>query len=122
MTEDTLLYIDSIEQHFYHVSNYLTLYAKNGIIIHAKKFQFCKDTVNLAGPTITADGVVPSENMLSTIADFPQPTDLTSAPSEFGLVNQVSRAYAVSPITQPFCDLIKLNQQFYWDENLETLF
>ena len=97
------------EQHFYHVWDYLTLCSKNGIIIHAKKFQFCKDTVNLAGLTITADGVVPSEKMLSAIVDFPWPTDVTSAHPWFGLVNQVSWAYAVSPIMQPFRNLIKPN-------------
>ena len=120
--DDTLLYDESIEQHFYHVWDYLTLCAKNGIIIHAKKFQFCKDTVDFTGLTITADGVVPSEKMLSAITDFPPPTDLTSARAWFGLVNQVSWAYAVSPIMQPFRDLIKPNQQFYWNDNLEMLF
>ena len=40
----------------------------------------------------------------------------------FGLVNQVLWAYAVSPIMEPFCDLIKPNRQFYWDDNLEVLF
>ena len=60
--------------------------------------------------------------MLSAIADFPPPTDLTSARAWFGLVNQVSWAYAVSPIMQPFHDLIKPNRQFYWDDNPEMLF
>ena len=121
--DDTLLYDESIKQHFYHVWDYLTLCAKNGIIIiHAKKFQFRKDTVDFAGVTITADGVVPSEKILSAITDFPPPTDLTSARAWFGLVNQVSWAYAVSPIMQPFRDPIKPNQQFYWDDNLEILF
>ena len=104
------------EQHFYHVWNYLTLCAKNGIIIHAKKFQFCKDTVDSAGLTITTDGVVPSEKMLSAIADFSRPTDITSA-----LHGLASWAYAVSPIMQPFCDFMKPNPQFYWDDNLEVL-
>ena len=76
----------------------LTMCVKNGIIIHAKKFQFCKDTVDFGGLTITADGVVPSEKILSAITDFPRPTDLTSAHALFGLVIQVLWAYAVSPI------------------------
>ena len=109
LIDDTLLYDESIEEHFYHAWDYLTLCAKDGIIIHAKKFQFCKDTVDFAGLTITANGVVPSEKMLSAIADFPQPADLTSAHAWLALVNQVSWAYAVSPIMQPFCDLINPN-------------
>ena len=108
LIDDTLLCDESIEQHFSHAWDYLTLCAKDGITIHAKKFQFCKDTVGFPGLTITANGVVPSEKM-SAIADFPQPTDLTSANAWLALVNQVSWAYAVSPIMQPLCDLIKPN-------------
>ena len=37
-------------------------------------------------------------------------------------MNRVLWAYAVSPIMQPFRDLIKPNGQFYWDDSLEMLF
>ena len=120
--DDTLLYDESIEQHFYHVCDYLTLCAKNGIIIHARKFQFCKDTVDFAVLIVTVDGVVPPGKMLSATADFRWSTDLTSARAWFVLVNQVLWTYAVSPIMQPFHDLIKPNRQFCWDDNLEVLF
>lgn len=50
------------------------------------------------------------------------PTDLTSARSWFGLVNQVAWAYSLSPIIQPFRDLVRPNQRFYMDENLDKLF
>ena len=96
--DDTLLYNESIKQHFYHVWDYVTLCAKNGIIIHAKNFQFCKDIVDFGGLTITANGVVLSEKMLPTITDIPQPTNLTSACAWFSLVNKVSWAYAVNHI------------------------
>jgi hypothetical protein len=56
------------------------------------------------------------------MCDFPTPTDLTSARSCFGLVNQVVWAYAISPTMQPFRDLIKPNEKFYWDHTLDQLF
>ena len=122
IVDDTLLYDDTIEQHFYHVWDYLTLCAKNGVVINKKKFQFCKDTIDFAGLTITPTGIEPSEKMLSSISGFPTPTDLTSACSWFGLVNQVAWAYSLSPIMLPFRDLIRPHQRFYWDENLDNLF
>lgn len=122
IVDDTLLYDDSIEQSFYHVWDYLTLCANAGVVVNAKKFQFCKDTVDFAGLTITPTGVTPSAKTLSSICDFPTPTDLTGARSWFGLVNQVAWAYAISPVMQPFRDLIKPNQHFYWDSNLDNLF
>ena len=56
---DTLLYDESIEQHFYHVWDYLTLSAKNGIIIHAKKFSFAK--------TLSILLALPSQLMVSSL-------------------------------------------------------
>ena len=60
--------------------------------------------------------------MLAAIQNFPTPNDITGARSWFGLVNQVSWAYAISPIMQPFRDLIKPNVKFYWDSTLDELF
>ena len=122
IVDDTLLYDESIEQAFYHMWDYLTLCANNGVVVNAKKFKFCQDTIDFAGLTITPTGVTPSAKILSSICDFPRPTDLTSARSWFGLVNQVAWAYAVSPLMQPFRELIKPNQKFYWDDVLDTLF
>ena len=93
-----------------------------GIVFNVKKFQFCQDTVDFAGLTITSSGVVPSNKMLSVIRDFPSPKDLTGARSWFGLVNQVAWGYSTSPVMAPFRDLIKPNRKFYWDANLEKIF
>ena len=122
IVDDTLLYDDTIENSFWHTWDYLTLCANNGIVASDKKFQFCKDTVDFAGLTITNEGVAPSENILTAIQNFPTPTNITDARSWFGLVNQVSWAYSVSPLMHPFRDLIKPNEKFYWDYTLNQLF
>ena len=122
IVDDTLLYDETIEGHFFHVWDYLTLCALNGITVNQSKFVFCQDVVDFAGLTITPTGVVPSEKLLSAITNFPRPNDLSSARSWFGLVNQVAWAYSVSPVMQPFRDLIKPHQKFYWDEHLDKLF
>ena len=59
---------------------------------------------------------------MAAIENFPPPTDLTSVRSWFGLINQVSWAYSISPIMEPFRDLIKPHNNFYWDEVLQELF
>ena len=60
--------------------------------------------------------------MLSAIRNFPSPTDLNGARSWFGLVNQVAWAYSLSPVMAPFCEIIKPNSEFYWDDSLENIF
>ena len=54
--------------------------------------------------------------------DFPTPTNITGTRSWFGLVNQLAWAYSVSPIMQPFKELVKANSKFTWDESLEKTF
>ena len=76
IVDDTLLYDSSIEHAFFHMWEYLTLCARNGVVVNAKKFRFCQDTIDFAGLTITPTGVAPSAKTLSAICNFPMPTDL----------------------------------------------
>ena len=71
IVDDAILYNVSVKDHFFHVSDYLTLCASNGVVDNAPKFQFFKDTVEFAGLTITLNGIIPSAKMLSAISDCP---------------------------------------------------
>ena len=104
-----------------HLGLFSTL-CKKGIVLNSEKFEFCHDTITFAGLTITPTGITPSPKLLDAIKNFPTPSDITGARSWFGLVNQVSWAYSISPIMQPFCDLVKPNTKFHWDSTLEQLF
>ena len=95
-----------VEKNFFDTWDLLTLLAENGITASAPTFQFCHKTAEFRGLTITNQGVKQSASILSAVEKFLTPTDLTSR-SWFGLVNQVSWADAISPIMQPFRDLIK---------------
>jgi len=122
IVDDTLLYDTNIEDSFYHTWDFLTLCALKGIVANDKKFQFCRDSVEFAGLNVTSNGVAPSNTILSSISGFPTPSTISDARSWFGLVNQVSWAYSISPIMQPFRNLLKPNTKFYWDETLQNLF
>jgi len=120
--DDALLFDPTLESAFSHTWNYLNTCAENGIVLNPEKFKFCRDTVKFAGLLLTPEGISPSPEILSAIKDFPTPTDLTGARSWFGLVNQISWAYSVSPFMQPFRELVKPNNKFHWDKTLDTLF
>ena len=120
--DDTLIHSDSIEDSFWNAWDFLTVCAENGVVVNEDKFQFCQDEVEFAGLNVTNDGIKPSQSILSAIENFPPPSDLTSARSWFGLVNQVSWAYSLGPIMQPFRHLIQPNNKFYWDETLSDIF
>ena len=61
IVDDALLHDTNIEQSFFHTWDYLTIGAKNGIVISKAKFQFCQETIEFAGLLITPDGISPSQ-------------------------------------------------------------
>ena len=60
--------------------------------------------------------------MLAAIKNFPTPKTITDIRSFFGLVNQISYVSANTNEMQPFRELLKEKQKFYWDEQLDMLF
>ena len=117
----TLLYDTNIGNTFFHVWNYLTLCVTNGIVLNESKFQFCKDTVEFAGLKITPTGVSPTDTILNAIQKLPQPSDIKGGQSWFGLINQVTCEYSISPIMQPFHELVKTNSKFMWKDTLTQI-
>lgn len=59
---------------------------------------------------------------LDAIRDFPTPTNITDVRSWFGLINQVSYAFAANERILPFCQLLKPGAPFVWDNDLNNLF
>ena len=110
-----------LKVHFYHNWDYLTLYAKNCIVINKEKFQFCHDVL-FAGLKITKNGIAPSDHTLSAIQDFLTPKNITDARSRFGPTDQVAWADSISPFMEPFHDLVKPNTKFHWENNLNHIF
>ena len=104
--DDTLLHSIGKEQTFYNTWDFLTTCANNYIVTNKKKSQFYQDTVPFEGLTITNDSLAPSESILSSIKNFPVPTNIISVRSWSGLINQVSWAYSISPMMKPFRDLL----------------
>ena len=120
--DDGLLWDDDIEQSFWHTFDHIKMCADNGIVFNRDKFAFGRDVIEFAGFEVTMDGYRPSPKLLSSIQNFPTPTNITDIRSWFGLVNNVAYAFSQSNIMAPFRDLLKKGQKFYWDDELETLF
>lgn len=120
--DDTLLWSDSIQEAFSHAVNWLDLCGKNGITLNPDKFTFSKPTVQFAGFEITPTNVRPCPQYLEAIRNFPTPTSITDIRSWFGLVNQVSYAFASAQRMSPFRDLLKPGIQFHWTDELDHLF
>ena len=120
--DDTLLYDSTIEQAFYRAGKFLETCGDNGIILNPKKFKFAESEVDFLGFTITDSGIKPTSEFLSNIMNFPTPTNLTDVRSWYGLVAQVSYAFASSSVMLPFRHLLSSKTPFSWSPDLEAAF
>lgn len=120
--DDTLIWSNSIEDAFHKAVEWLDLCGKNGIVLNPNKFTFAKQTVDFAGFQITPTSVKPCQHSLEAIKEFPTPKNITDIRSWFGLINQVSYAFASAERMLPFRDLLKPGKPFTWNSQLDDLF
>ena len=120
--DDTLLWEYSLEEAFWQTVKWLDLCGRNGIILNPVKFVFASKTVEFAGFQITATSVKPSLRCLEAIENFPTPKNITDVRSWFGLINQVSYAFASAERMLPLRALLKPGKPFEWNEKLDELF
>ena len=104
--DDSVLWDDSIQQNFVRVCEFLEKCSRQGCIFNPKKFQFAEDEVQFLGFNITKTGIKPLQSSLDAISSFPTPQSITDIRSWFGLVGQVSYAFAAAPVMEPFRTLL----------------
>ena len=83
---------------------------------------FGADTVEFAGFEITPSNVRPCKKYLNAISNFPTPANITDVRSWFGLINQVSYAFAANERMLPFRQLLQPGTPFKWTDELNQLF
>ena len=120
--DDTLLWSDSIEEAFFQAAQWLDICGHNGIVLNPSKFAFAQKTVIFAGFEITESKVRPCPRLLEAIKDFPTPQNITDVRSWFGLINQVSYAFASAERMLPFRQLLKPGTPFLWNDQLNRMF
>ena len=64
----------------------------------------------------------PTQKFIQSIENFPEPKTLTDVRSWFGLINQVSYAFAIAPQMAPFRALLSSKIPFHWSPELAQAF
>ena len=119
--DDTLLWSDNLTESFFQAVAWLDLCGHHGITLNSDKFVFGADTVEFTGLEITPHSVRPCKKYLDAIRKFPTPANTTDIRSWFGLVNQISYAFATADRMLPFRELLKPGTPFYWDDTLDKI-
>ena len=120
--DDLAMWDEDMEAHWWRVLKYLDTIGRNGIIISAKKFEFCAREIEFAGFLVTDNEVKPLPKYLDAIENFPRPEDITGTRSFFGLVNQVSHYAKLSDLMAPFKPFLSPKVRFQWNDELEDAF
>lgn len=120
--DDTLIWSDSISDAFFQAIEWLDVCGRNGVTLNPSKFHFAEDRVEFAGFEISLTTVRPCSKYTNAIKEFPTPRNLTDVRSWFGLVNQVSYAFSMTPAMLPFRTLLKPSEHFAWTDAHDTAF
>ena len=120
--DDTAIWDDDLEQHWWRMMDYLELHGREGIVLNPKKFQFAQKDIDFAGFRITDNDVQPLPKYLESIRSFPKPKSIADIRAWFGLVNQVSHYNKLIEIMAPFKPLLSPKTKFEWTQELELAF
>ena len=120
--DDTVLWDDDLETHWWRMIDYLELMGREGIVLNPSKFQFASKHIEFAGFEITADDVRPLPKYLDAINCFPRPKNISDVRAWFGLVNQVSHYGKLVDIMAPFKCLLSPKTPFCWTKELDEAF
>ena len=120
--DDVLGWALTLLKLFYDTAEFLTTTARFGVVQNAKKFKWGRREIEFVGFWLMKDGVRPNDETLAAILNFPRPTDITGIRSWYGLVEQVSYAFAKSALMEPFRGLLKKNSTYAWSPDLQKAF
>ena len=120
--DDTVLWDEDMETHWWRVLKFLGLCGQNGIILNFEKFQFSQREIGFAGFRVTETEVKPLDKYLRAISEFPTPTRTTDIRSWFGVVHQVSNYNQLTQMLQPFKPFLSPRKKFEWNDGLDTAF
>lgn len=115
-------YSTSIQDSFFQAAKWLDLCGKNHITGNPSKFSMGETETDFTAFHLGETSVGPCRSFLEAIYNFPTPKNITDIRSFFGLVNQVSYAFASNQKMAPFRDFLKPSVKFCWTPQLQELF
>ena len=120
--DDVVGWATDLCQLFWDAVEFLTLTGQHEIVQNPKKFVFGREEIEFVGFWIAKDGIRPTEEMRSAIANFPRPVDVTGVRSWYGLVEQVAWGFSKTKLMEPFRELLRKKTVFAWSDELQVAF
>ena len=112
----------SIENSFFQAAHWLDVCGRNNITGNPSKFSMGEVETDFTAFHLGETSVGPCASFLDAIKSFPTPKNITDVRSFFGLINQVSYAFASTQKMAPFREFLKPSTKFDWTPALQALF
>ncbi|CCH62362.1 hypothetical protein TBLA_0H00730 [Henningerozyma blattae CBS 6284] len=105
--DDNLIFSDSLEEHWKHLDDVLSILAKEHLFVKRKKFQFTQTPVEFLGYNISDNAIRPIQAKCQAIGSYPQPSSIPKTQRFVGLVNYYRRFIEhCADIAKPLYDYI----------------
>lgn len=121
--DDIVIYSETFDQHMKDVESVLRRLRGAGLKLKPKKCQFLKAEVKYLGHMVSAAGVRPDPEKVSSVQSFPRPTNLREVREFLGLIGYYRRHInQFSREAKPLTRLTAKNVKFEWTDDAEGAF
>ena len=121
--DDVLIYSKSSANHAEHVRLVLQKLREHRLFANRSKCEFCKTEISFLGHVVSSQGLKVDPRKVSTVQNWPTPSDVSQVRSFLGLGNYFRRfIQGYSNLVRPLNDLLKKGVPFRWDERCTNAF
>jgi hypothetical protein len=121
--DDILIFSGSLEEHEAHIREVLNVLRQNQLYGKWSKSEFFKSEVEYLGHIISTEGIRPNPDKLSSIREWPTPTNVRQVQQFLGLCNFYRRFISkYSSIAYVLTNLTQKNVPFIWNKEHDIAF
>lgn len=118
--DDIVVYSKTFEEHVEHLKDVLERLRLAGITLNPKKAQIAATRITLLGFTIDEGRILPCEDKVRALLEYPSPTDVSGLRRVLGMVNFYRQFIPdCAELQAPLTKLLKKGQSWSWGPEQE---
>ena len=121
--DDIIVFSPDPKSHIKHLSIVLSRLLEAGLFAKLEKCEFCVPYIDFLGHRISSEGIFMDPKKVSSILEWPVPTNVKELQSFLGLANYYRRFITgFATITHPLNLLLRKNSKFNWSNEAQSAF
>ena len=121
--DDIIIFSPDLDTHYKHLIDVLTRLRNAGLFAKLEKCEFCVPFLDFLGHRISAEGIFMDPKKVSSILEWPAPTNVKELQSFLGLANYYRRFITgFAKLSHPLNILLRKNSKFIWSLDAQKAF